>query len=402
MAGFDNTNTNQANTGGAYQTNSPWQNNFSGQLNDMLAPYNNTIGQYQQMAKQFQSPYMTMSPNSWLARNHPQVAGVLDNAFLTGAMTPEAQGPEGAGGGISRMMQGLMGGTQARRQQMIQSTMLPYQMAGAQLGAMDVASQIGERRAMVPFRMAQERMYDARSNMYYDKMAQGDRPKSLAGPDLTDDKGGTWSRVFDPVSGSTRLYNPVMQKHADELPEGQQPSFTKEQRSQRISAPGGLLGETYDMMESADPAIRAQGQKLHAQYIQDQSAMAGAKAGAVQGVTEPPKDLKTFVAQERQSAYGGLPKLMNQNEFQQANFTDKDYWAKELKNPGSSYQAYVKSQQATRQQLETDLSKYEKSDAPRKGVSYPEYLQDRSKWDGSAPNPAPAAASGTGSQWTPK
>src|ERR1700688_628238 len=95
-------NTNQQQPGG-YSTNQPNQmfqqgNNWSGQLNDMLAPY-------RQMAQQFQSPYATMRQNSWLAQNHPQVAGILDNAFLSAGMVPSAQGPEGVGGGISRAMQ---------------------------------------------------------------------------------------------------------------------------------------------------------------------------------------------------------------------------------------------------------------------------------------------------------
>src|ERR1700676_2382159 len=199
MAPFDNQNTNQP--GGQFRQGQ----DFSGSLNDMLAPgsqYKQMLAPYQQMAQKLTSPYATMNQNSWLAKNHPQVAGVLDNAFLTAGMTPQAQGPEGVGGGISRMMQGLMGGQQFQRQRMIQQAMLPYQMMQPMLQSADTMSQIGERRAMLPFRMAQERRYDAQSDMYYNRMMQGDRQKALAGPDMVDDKGNAWSRVFDPTIGA--------------------------------------------------------------------------------------------------------------------------------------------------------------------------------------------------------
>jgi hypothetical protein len=153
------------------------------------------------------------------------------------------------------------------------------------------------------------------------------------------------------------------------------------------------------MMNSADPAIAARGRQLHQQYIQDQSAIAGARAGGTQGITEPPKDFKSFVMQERTAAYGALPKLQTATDFHTSHLADQDYW----KNPQKAYEGYVKQSQASRQQLDVDLSKYEKSSAPRMGVSYQEYMQDRSKWDGSAPEPTPpAVAGGTGSQWNPK
>jgi hypothetical protein len=401
MAPFDNMNTNQANTG-EYQTNSPWNNNFSGQLNDMLAPY-------QQMAQRFQSPYMTMSPNSWLARNHPQVAGVLDNAFLSGAMTPGPQGPEGVGGGVSRMMQGLMGGTQARRQQQIQNAMLPMQMAGPGLQMMDTMSQINERNAMVPFRMAQEKYMQSRDENYQSMIAGRDRQKALAGPDLTDDKGGTWSRVFDPMSGATRLYNPVLQKHADELPAGQQPTFADEKRQTTRSG----MTQLERMVDSEDAANVAMGkppltpQQRNARMVEYSNQMAGGRAGAVLAVTDPPKDLKTFVAGERTAAYGNLPKPMTSNAFQtsmidqsaaQDPAAQKDvasYW----KNPQATYEKYLKGMQGQRQQLDKDFAEYQSGSAPRKSISFSAFQdmtpEEKTKYGGSAPNPAPSPSSPT-------
>src|ERR1700676_186734 len=142
MAPFDNQNTNQP--GGQFRQGQ----DFSGSLNDMLAPgsqYQQMLAPYQQMAQKFTSPYATMNQNSWLAQNHPHLAGMLDNAFLTAGSTPSPQGPEGVGGGISRMMQGLMGGQQFQRQRMMQQAMMPYQMLSQSLQPMDIMSQIQER-----------------------------------------------------------------------------------------------------------------------------------------------------------------------------------------------------------------------------------------------------------------
>ena len=115
---------------------------YSGQLDEMLAPY-------QKMVQQTQNPYATMSQNSWLARNHPRMAGILDNAFLTAGMTPEARGPEGVGGGISRTFQGLMGARQFRHDQSLEASMLPYKMLQPRLQAEDTLAQIQERHGSV-------------------------------------------------------------------------------------------------------------------------------------------------------------------------------------------------------------------------------------------------------------
>jgi hypothetical protein len=104
------------------------------------------IAPYQEMAKQFNSPYAMFRPNSWIAQNHPMATKMLDAAGLSMAMTPGPQGPEGVGGGISRAMQGVLGANQYRREMMLRSAMLPYQMMMPRLQAEDTMSQIMERR----------------------------------------------------------------------------------------------------------------------------------------------------------------------------------------------------------------------------------------------------------------
>ena len=379
---FDNQMPNvSGNTGGT------WGNDYSGRLNDMLAPY-------QQMMGRVNSPYATMGANGWLQQNHPQVAGVLDNAFLNIGMTPQATGPEGFGGGLTRAMQGMIGGQQYNRQRMIQGAMLPYQMVQQQLGAMDTMSQINERNVMVPFRQAQERYMNSRDENYQSMIAARDKAKSFGRP-LTDDKGNNWQEVIDP-SGKLSYVDPNTGKSSQEL--GVTPSFNNEQRNQRMSQPGGLLGETYNMMNSPDVATRLKGQALHAQYLQDQSLIAGGRASAVQNATQPVKDIETMVKNERAATLAGLPKIQGANEWQMANMTNPDTY-----KPGA-YDKYVKQQTGQRQQTMVDLDKYEKSSAPKQGVNFQQYMQQRDQYDGSAPSPAPSTVpnSDSGSKWTPK
>src|SRR5260221_3280298 len=122
----------------------PWDTDFSKQLDTMLAPY-------REQATQFNSPYATMGQNSWLAQNHPHLGGIADNAFLTAAMTPGPQGPEGVGGGISRTFQGLLGAQQFRRDRALQAAMLPYQMLQPRLQAEHTMAQIGQQEASTKY-----------------------------------------------------------------------------------------------------------------------------------------------------------------------------------------------------------------------------------------------------------
>jgi len=362
-----------------------YNQDFSGQLNDMLAPY-------QQMAQKMQSPYATMSQNSWLARNHPQVAGILDNAFLTMGSTPGPQGPEGVGGGISRAMQGLMGAQQYRRQQMMQNMMIPYQMMMPQLQAKDLMGQISEREAMVPYRIAQEKYMQSRDENYQSLMAGRDRQKALAGPDMTDDKGNAWSRIFDPVSGRVSLRHAVTGQDASELPADQRPTFENEKKDSRRGTPGGMMGEIIEAQMSKDPTIHAKGVEMGKIYSSLYGQQAGARTGAEVGITEPIKTADQFYAQERQTAYSNLPKPMTPQEYHTMHEFDTGYYKKSGPQKDAEYDTYFKGEQGKKQQVDVDLTKWKKSSAFTRGVSFSEYQQDPSKWDRETPSQLPPEA----------
>lgn len=383
MADGFNQNTNQPS--GAYN------GDFSGQLNDMLAPY-------QSMAQKFSSPYATMNQNSWLAKNHPQVAGILDNAFLTAGSTPSAQGPEGVGGGIARTMQGLMGGQQFQRQRMMQQAMLPYQMMQPKLQAMDTMAQIQGRQS--EYMRAQDY-----HEMITNRWGQGGiESQKLDVAQQRADQAKYGRQLSDPMERMAHDLHPFKDPQnptPEEYKAVQKEYMGMKEQAQRTPA-GSYEEQIFGWRNSPDPAIKAMGDKAYADHIETLRAGAGARTRAEQEVTQPVKDVDTLVKQERQAAYATLEKPKEILDYGLAGTYDHTKYP-DLK---SAYGAYVKGLQANKQQMDVDLSKYERSTAPASKISFQEYMQHRDLYDGSAPNPAPvtpqSSPSGSGSTWFPK
>lgn len=372
-----------ANTGGA------WNQDFSGNLNEILAPY-------QRIAQQMYSPYATMRPQGWLPQHHPALAGALDNAFLAMGMTPQPQGPEGVGGGITRTMQGLLGAQQYRRQQIMQQAMLPYQMAMGQLQAADISSQIQERRAKAPLEMALTEKAISQSGMYTDlerhrqALEDLDRQKMLStiNPSELMDREARIRAGVAPNADINALSPDQLTKYSGALDDIQ---------ARRARSTGSEFNIIQAMKSSPDAAIREEGNRRWTDYLQSQSALAGARAGAVQGATQPTRDYESFIQKERAntlSNYDATNRVQGFSDWQMLNMgSDPD--ALNPQKMGTAYQNYVQSIQGQRQQVVTDLDKYERTDAPKKGVGFGEYMKNRSKWD--TPNaPTVAAPSGAG------
>jgi hypothetical protein len=352
-----------------------WNTDYSGQLNEMLAPY-------QKMAAQLQSPYATMRQDSWLATQHPKIAGVLDAAGLNVAMTPGPQGPEGVGGGISRTFQGLVGAQQYRRQQMIQSAMLPYQMLEPRLRAEDTIAQMQQRGAQAAYEQKRGAWYDAR-------ISQMDNPHAQ-GRSLTDDKGGEWQEIFDPVGGKTRLFNPISQQHADELPPDQQPSFKNSQHQQRISTPGGLAGEIISDQMSPDPAIAARGKTEAGLFANLYGAQAGARKGGEENAPHTYDENKMLLDNEQRHVNSTLPRIQEFKEWE----ADMNNFAKQLSDP-QAYQKYYEDMQSRRQGVLDKFGKYQQSGAWKQGKTYDDWMKNPTATTSEPP-------SDSGSNWKPK
>src|SRR5882762_8632923 len=80
-----------------------------------------------------QSPFL---PNSFM-QGHPHLGGALSGAMANVAATPEAPLVSGAGSGMTRAMQGMMGGPEMQRQYQVRQMLAPFQAMGAQMPAME-------------------------------------------------------------------------------------------------------------------------------------------------------------------------------------------------------------------------------------------------------------------------
>lgn len=116
------------------QMQSPQFGGQPGQLGSILgSPH------VQQLLQQFginfdpnqirQSPFF---PNHFM-QQHPHLGAGLSAGMANAAATPEAPLVSGAGSGITRAMQGMMGGPELQRQYQIRQMMAPFQAMGAQI-----------------------------------------------------------------------------------------------------------------------------------------------------------------------------------------------------------------------------------------------------------------------------
>src|ERR1700752_313991 len=370
-----------ANTGGAMGSSPQgWNEDFSGQLNDILAPY-------KQIAQQMYSPYATMRPNSWLARNHPQLAGMLDNAFLTIGSTPQPQGPEGFGGGLSRMMQGLMGAQQYKRQQVMQQAMLPYQMAMSQLQAADISSQIGERRYKAPLEMALTGKAMKQGDMYVDlerhrqEMEDIDRQKmeGAINPAMLMHRRALIQAGLPPDADINKATPDQLEKYGQAL-----------DTIQRKNAPAGSYEEQiFNMQHSPDPAVREMGNKAYEQHINTLRAGAGARAEGTEGATQPAKDLKSFMDTEKASRYDDInQRSMTMDAFERASDPLGNvygYGPDRMKRLQDAYSNYTKGINQEKTQRDTLWNQYERSGVAMQGTGFHEWRANPSKFSQKPP-----------------
>jgi hypothetical protein len=80
-------------------------------------------------SKMRQSPFF---PNSFM-QHHPHLGGAMSGAMANVAATPEAPLVSGAGSGMTRAMQGMLGGPEMQRQYQVRQMLAPMQAMGMQM-----------------------------------------------------------------------------------------------------------------------------------------------------------------------------------------------------------------------------------------------------------------------------
>lgn len=373
---------------------------FSSQLDTMLAPYQSAV-------QKLQRPYpMLGGLGDRLGANHPLLAGALNRGLESIAFTPGPQGPEGAGGGISRALQGVLGSGQYEQQRAMMAAMMPYQMLQPRLQAEDTMAQIEDRRSEAPYRRAMAERAE-KQGTYYDKRAESmDSAKAVTGDKRVDDKGNVWHGIMDPAKGY-RYQNPVTQKYADELPADQQPTFEGEKKS----ASAARLNEDYTQagilrrMSQGDPAAQAD----YKRSLEMGGAYAGGRAGAVKAADQPFVDEAAMIAREKGIKYHDLP-LQD----------PKDKMMEDMASiPGMEnnpmVRQYTQKKQEYQKQVvarDQEFEHYVASTAPGQGVSRAEWAANKTQYppknakrsdlpSGDNRPTATGPSQNSGSAWTP-
>lgn len=330
----------------------------------MLTPDYNAI---QDAVRRQQSPYVTMPAHGFLQDRFPGAAGILDNVFLTAANTPGPRGPEGAGGGISRTFQGLMGARQMQMQHGLQQALLPMDIAQRQMAYQQGMLNMQKTQAETTEMRQRGNYYDqqADTNRQYRGWLENNKPM-YGTQDKIDDEGRPWR---------TNLRTGQMEHVGTEpLPEGYNPSFNKANTRARMGAlPGGLEGQIlFGQNGVTDPSSMTpdQWRDLGVDYTTMEARKAGQKAGAVDQTRTPDKFLD-----EQRSALGKPPTDAEQRDLDQKQkrlaILGKDGY-EQIYGPGSSKFDYktLDQRKAEFQEKQRRFASYTQSNSWRKGKPF--------------------------------
>jgi hypothetical protein len=334
---------------------------YSEQLNEMLAPY-------QRMTQQSQNPYATMSQNSWLAKNHPRMAGILDNAFLTAGMTPEARGPEGVGGGISRTFQGLMGAQRFRHEQSLEASMLPLQMLEPRLKAENQLSEIDLHKQQAQLASLMPGIREGQLNIQQQGIDVRQQMADVAQQraDFQREKGGLYG------------YKPT---EAERYAGGQ--SYRDYSANETLAGRAPESEEVYNKRLFGFAGLRAG------------AAGAGGEAGR-QGAPHEYDEAKMMLDNEYKSAHSRIPSLQNEDDYRKSLNPEK---LGEYYSDPNSYQKYVDKHQMLKDQADFNFAQYQKSGAWKNKIGYQEWLKNPNQ---TGPKVATSPSTNSGTAWTPK
>jgi len=200
-----------------------------------------------------QSPFF---PNSFM-QHHPMLGGGLTHAMANVAMTPEAPLVSGAGSGMSRAMQGLMGGNDMLRQYQLHQMMAPMGALGSMMPMYGEQRRRGieeaiiaqEQRRPQEFQEAQITRREPRINQvpggytstqYQDPQAQGQpQPQQGGMPGIPGTQG-----LVSPMAPGTPAQPGGWQEQFHATDPDLQAKLTKAQHPERVAKAGETTAET--------------------------------------------------------------------------------------------------------------------------------------------------------------
>lgn len=302
---------------------------FSDKFNDMLAPY-------QEQAQNFNSPYAFLDKNSSFVGAHPRLAGLVDNGLLSAAMVPEARGPEGVGGGISRALQGPLEANQFMRDRALKAAMLPYQMLEPRLKAEDTLAQIDLRNQQGQHQIAMDDFYK-------------DRVRHMQNQDdINQQRADTGAQ------------------HQEDLEE----KYQKDPLS-RITGQGGIMGAIIGAQMSNNPDDVKRGERMGAIYKNLMGGVAGAKTTADKAASQPFTDTDKFLSSQFEAAKSMYPKIAGEADWHK----DINNMMSSIDNP-SAYNEYVKGQENVKQTVNQRFAEYQQLGLHKQKIPFNKYVSN--------------------------
>ncbi len=354
-------------------------------LQSMIAPYRD-------MASKFSSPYLMMDQNNWLARNHPRIAGGVDNALAAMALTKYPEGPASAAQNLSAAMGGMFEARQMKRQQAMQAAMLPYHMMMPQIEAEEKMAQTQNYLSEIPYRQRMGERAEAQAaaqQRYFMPHPTGQTQE--------DTEGNRWQEITDPVSQTSRWKNPTTNKFADEYPSEQQPKFVPQHQAGGGTEMERIWGQQdAQRMISGLPPLTPEEKK--ADLIRQASGRAGATTAAGEAVKTPIEDQAKFRDEQVRQRTADIPSVPSRKEYEQernAGMSNEDlayqYPDSKLaqdRRPNETasdyrerkYQESITPMQQEKERQQQEISQYQASPAWKHGVSFKDWKQNPNDW----------------------
>jgi hypothetical protein len=200
--------------------------------------------QLQQLGIHFDPSQIKQSPffSPGFSQAHPGLSGGITGAIMGAAGTPEAPLVSGAGSGISRAMQGVLGAPEMQRQYQTRQMMAPFQAAGAIIPAEQFAK--SQQLLQLLQKMEQDRQNLAESAQ--DMQAQRDLQKRQSDINKLE-----VSKPYTDAAGRTWIPMPSQPGQPAGGPEGtnfqQQPSYISPGSRPLTSLTPGSAGQQLQM-----------------------------------------------------------------------------------------------------------------------------------------------------------
>jgi len=269
---------------------------YGDELETFIAPYRDA-------AAKLSSPFATLPANSRFGANHPLLAHSIDDAIIAMANTPQGNT---IGENISNVARGLMAPQQFHRQQALQASMLPYEMAGPRINMLDKMAEMGSRDAAIKRADAYEQNVQSMIEDRDRRSSHLEEMQAKAQNMVYDEQGHPYERrdngLFSLVTGQ-KVTDPNKTFSRNNPKDSTTGTFTEREISK----------VNQERMGKGLPPLDSAGE------IEVSNQISGGRAGAAAGAADlahlPKSQDDQFLNVQRQGVYDNVPLRMNEDQF---------------------------------------------------------------------------------------